>query len=66
MGKLKKPETGHTYDELEQNKQYKAETKKARATVGKRRKEREKRSQELLKKLKPPKYLITPVSKKTK
>lgn len=56
---------GHTYAELEQNKQYKKETKKARSAVGKRRKEREKKSQELARKLKP-KFLTTPMSKKSK
>lgn len=64
--KLKRPETGHTYDELEQNRQYKAETKETRSAVGKKKAERQKQSQELLKKLKPSKFLITPVSKKSK
>lgn len=65
MTKLKKPKgTEHTYEELGQSKRYKAETKAARSVVGKKRVEREKKSQELLKKLKPRKYLITAMSKK--
>ena len=42
----------HTYTELEQNTQFKAETAKARRITGKNRQKRENQSQELLKQIK--------------
>lgn len=64
MTRLKKTKsTEHTYAEIEQNKHYKAETKTARSITGKKRVERQQKSLEILKKLKP-RYLTIPTSKK--
>lgn len=60
---IRSKSAGHTYNELEQNKQYKADMRAGRAIAGKKRVERQQKSIERLGVLKP-KYLIGPASKK--